>query len=112
MPHCNKILSFLEGHSKFPAQSLKTFVSDTGKIYTLSKAFFLRLLSGKLFHSGECAFFHVQKSNSPALCFKKQFNGKFLAREWEKDFTILAPHPPPHPACPALTDSVEHQLPF
>ena len=51
--------SFLEGHSKFPAQSLKTFVSDTGKIYTLSKAFFLPLLSGKLFHSGECAFFHL-----------------------------------------------------
>jgi hypothetical protein len=54
-----KSYSFLEGHCKFPAQSLKTFVSDTGKIYTLSKAFFLHLLSGKLFHSGECAFFHL-----------------------------------------------------
>jgi hypothetical protein len=50
---------FLEGHSKFPPQSQKTFVSDTGKNFTLSKAFFLRLLSGKLFHSGECAFFHL-----------------------------------------------------
>jgi hypothetical protein len=50
---------FLEGHSKFPPQSQKTFVSDTGKNFTLSKAFFLCLLSGKLFHSGECAFFHL-----------------------------------------------------
>jgi hypothetical protein len=48
---------FLEVHSKFPPQSQKTFVSDTEKNFTLSKAFFLRLLSGKLFHSGECAFF-------------------------------------------------------
>jgi hypothetical protein len=50
---------FLEGHSKFPSQSQKTFVSDTGKNFTLSKAFFLRLLSGTFFHSGECAFFHL-----------------------------------------------------
>ncbi len=94
---------FLQGRCKFPAPSLQKFVGESGKFFPFPKAPFLHVCfqREKPFHSGEWAFFHVQKCNSPAISFNSKINGKIQAWEWEKDFTMHAPPLPP--ACPGLS---------
>jgi hypothetical protein len=57
--------------------------------------FFICHYNGKVLHSGERAFFHPTKSNSPDLGFIIETNGKIPASAGKKALATTGPPPPP-----------------